>query len=129
MRRREFVLALISAAFIPLVAEAREANSYRVAFLTTVGDEDASAVKTRLNELGYSEGKNLIFDFRSAEGRLSRLPQLAADIVATRPDVIITGFGTVAAQTAQNSSSSSISKLPRTLMLSFRRRSSPLQTR
>jgi ABC-type uncharacterized transport system substrate-binding protein len=105
MKRREFVATVISAALTPLVAGARETKSYRVAFLTIVGDEDASAVKTRLNELGYSEGKNLIFDFRSAEGRVSRLPQLAADIVATRPDVIITGFGTVAARTAQAATS------------------------
>jgi putative ABC transport system substrate-binding protein len=58
-------------------------------------------VKQRLNELGYSEGKNLTFDYRSAEGQLERLPQLAAESVATNPDVIVTGFGTETAKAAQ----------------------------
>jgi hypothetical protein len=41
-------------------------------------------VKQRLNELGYSEGKNLIFDYRSAEGQMGRLPQRAAESLTTR---------------------------------------------
>jgi putative ABC transport system substrate-binding protein len=58
--------------------------------------------KQRLDELGYTEGKNLIFDFRSAEGKPERLPQLAADLVKTNPDVIIAGFGTLAAKAVQS---------------------------
>ena len=58
-------------------------------------------VKQRLDELGYIEGKNMIFDFRSAEGRSERLLQLASELVRTSPDVIVAGFGTLAAQAAQ----------------------------
>jgi hypothetical protein len=41
-------------------------------------------VKQRLDELGYRERKNLIFDFRSAEGQLERVPQLAAEVARCR---------------------------------------------
>src|ERR1700730_16899929 len=90
MRRREFVTLLGGAAVTwPLPLRAQEAGkSYRVAYLTLAGGQDAVIVKQRLNELGYSEGKNLIFDYRSAEGQLERLPQLAAESVATNPDVV-----------------------------------------
>ena len=82
MRRREFITLLGGAATVgwPLAASAQQVSkSYRVAFLALVGDEDAEIVKQRLGELGYIEGKNLNFDYRSAEGQLERLPQLAAE--------------------------------------------------
>jgi putative ABC transport system substrate-binding protein len=103
VKRREFInLIGSSAAAWPLSARTQElARSYRVAYLALAGDQDALIVKQRLDELGYSEGKNFIFDFRSAEGRLERLPQLAAELVVTNPDVIVTGFGTETAKAAQ----------------------------
>jgi putative ABC transport system substrate-binding protein len=51
------------------------------------------ALQERLHELGYSEGKNMTFEYRSAEGRPERLPQLAMELVQARPDVLIAGFG------------------------------------
>ena len=63
-------------------------------------------VKQRLGELGYTEGKNLNFDYRSAEGVLDRLPQLAADVVKTNPDVIVAGFGTAPARAAHAATAS-----------------------
>jgi putative ABC transport system substrate-binding protein len=72
-----------------------------VAYLALLGDQDAVIVRQRLDELGYREGRNLTFDFRSAEGQAERLPQLAAELVRTRPDVIIAGFGTLTAKAAQ----------------------------
>jgi putative ABC transport system substrate-binding protein len=95
MRRREFVTFLGGAAVAwPVPLRAQEAGkSYRVAYLTLAGGQDAVIVKQRLKELGYSEGKNLIFDYRSAEGKMERLPQLAAESAATNPDVIVAGFG------------------------------------
>ena len=103
MRRREFVALLAGAAVAwPMPLRAQEVGkSYRVAYLTLAGGQDAVIVKQRLIELGYSEGKNLIFDYRSAEGQLERLPQLAAESVSTNPDVIVTGFGTETAKAAQ----------------------------
>jgi putative ABC transport system substrate-binding protein len=62
-------------------------------------------VKQRLHELGYVEGQNLIFDYRSANGQSERLPQLAADLVRTVPDVLMAGFGTLTAKAAQAATS------------------------
>ena len=103
MRRRAFIkLGVGSAVVWPLYLRAQETGkTYRIAYLTLAGGQDAAIVKQRLNELGYSEGKNLIFDYRSGEGQLERLPQLAAEFVATNPDLIVTGFGTETAKAAQ----------------------------
>jgi ABC-type uncharacterized transport system substrate-binding protein len=91
----------------PLAARAQQAaRSYLVAYLALVADQDAVIVKQRLNELGYTEGKNLIFDVGSAEGQLERLPRLAAELVKTNPDVIIAGFGTATAKAAQAATTS-----------------------
>ena len=48
------------------------------------------ALRGGLRELGYVEGQNLLLEIRSAEGRPDRLPRLAAEILGTRPDVLVT---------------------------------------
>jgi putative ABC transport system substrate-binding protein len=103
MKRREFITLLGSAAATwPLAAGAQQpAKSYRVAYLALLAGQDATIVKQRLAELGYNEGKNLVFDLRSAEGQSDRLPQVAADLVKTNPDVIVAGFGTATAKAMQ----------------------------
>jgi putative ABC transport system substrate-binding protein len=50
--------------------------------------------------LGYTRNKNLILEYRSAEGSPERLTQLAAELVQAMPDVLMAGFGTVAAKAA-----------------------------
>jgi putative tryptophan/tyrosine transport system substrate-binding protein len=54
-----------------------------------------------LRELGYTEGKNMTFEYQSAEGHSERLPELAMELVRGRPDVLIAGFGTLTAQAAK----------------------------
>jgi putative ABC transport system substrate-binding protein len=58
----------------------------------------ATAFMRRLNELGYLDGQNLRLVYRSAEGRPELLPDLASDLVRMKPDVLVNGFGTVAAK-------------------------------
>jgi putative tryptophan/tyrosine transport system substrate-binding protein len=102
MRRREFIRLIGGAATWPLAAGAQHAaRSYRVAYLALLAGQDAMIVKQRLNELGYTEGKNLIFDLRSAEGQPERLSDLATELVRTNPDVIVAGFGTLTAKAAK----------------------------
>jgi putative ABC transport system substrate-binding protein len=60
----------------------------------------------RLQELGYNEGKNITFIYRSADGRPERLPQLAAELVQATPDILVTGFGTLAAKAAKGATNS-----------------------
>jgi putative tryptophan/tyrosine transport system substrate-binding protein len=102
MKRREFISVSAGAALWPVILQAQTANSYRVSYLALGNEGEASAeVKQRLEELGYAEGKNLIFEFRSAGSQRAQLSNLAAEAVRSRPDVIVAGFGTLPAQAAQ----------------------------
>jgi len=62
-------------------------------------------LEQRLRELGYVEGQNLAIEFRNAEGRLERLPALAAELARLDVDVII-AFGTEATVKAARRASS-----------------------
>ena len=102
MRRREFMVGLGSTAAMPFAARAQQAaKPNRVAYLALIDSVGPSVIKQRLQELGYIEGRNLIFDYRSVEGQSERLPQLATDVVRTNPDVLVTGPGTLTVKAAQ----------------------------
>ncbi len=109
MRRRDFIAALSGAVAMPLAARAQQpGRSYRIAYLALLPGEDTTLAKSflkRLQELGYDEGKNITLMYRSADGRPERLPQLAAELVQAKPDVLITGFGTLAAKAARSATS------------------------
>jgi putative ABC transport system substrate-binding protein len=93
-----------AAASVPFAARAQPSDkAYRVSYLALLPGEDATLAKPfrqRLQELGYSEGKNLTLEYRSAEGGPERLAQLAADLIQANPDVLVTGFGSLAAKAA-----------------------------
>jgi putative tryptophan/tyrosine transport system substrate-binding protein len=55
-----------------------------------------TALRERLRELGYEEGKNIVMEYRYAEGKLDHLPQLARELVEQKPDVIVVGGTSVA---------------------------------
>lgn len=101
--RRDFIVLLggVSAGW-PLVANAQQSGKlFRIGYLAFLRGQDSETVLQRLSELGYSAGQNLRFDLRSADGQAERLPQLAAELVQTGPDVLIAGFGTLAAKAAK----------------------------
>jgi putative ABC transport system substrate-binding protein len=108
MNRREFVgLVGAVAAGLPPVARAQEAGKvYRLGYLT--GGTAASrhqflaAFHRGMRELGYSEGQNLIAEYRYADGRFDRLPALAHELLAWNPDVLLvsTTPGNLAAKAA-----------------------------
>jgi putative tryptophan/tyrosine transport system substrate-binding protein len=106
MRRREFIAGLGGAVAWSGVGQAqRPTKSYRIGYLALLSGEDRTSMTPlleRLRELGYSEGSNLTLTYRSAEGRPERLGQLAAELVGANPDVLIAGFGTLAAQAAKS---------------------------
>jgi putative ABC transport system substrate-binding protein len=66
---------------------------YRIGLLETsaanANRANLEALLRGLREAGYVEGKNLVIDYRSADGRLDRFPELAGDLVRAHPDVIL----------------------------------------
>ncbi len=60
-----------------------------------------NALRQGLRELGYVEGQNIIMEYRYAEGKLERLPNLAAELVRLKVDVIVAGGTRVTAAAKQ----------------------------
>lgn len=93
MRRRDFI-TLVGGALVsqPLTARAQQSKVARIGALY-IGIADAESFKKELREglreLGYAEGQNIAFEFRSAEGNTDRLPALAAELVRLKVDVIV----------------------------------------
>jgi len=88
----------------PLAAEAQQAGRIpRVGVLATrtAGDARLEGLLQGLRELGYVEGRNLLVEYRDAEGKTERFPALAAELVSLKCDVIVTTGGTLAAQAAK----------------------------
>ena len=103
MDRRSLIRALAGAVLLGATGtNAQKAKSFTIGYLALLPGEDRMSFMARflrrLNELGYVDGQNLHLDYRSAEGQPELLPHLASDLVGMRPDVLVTGFGTVAAK-------------------------------
>jgi putative ABC transport system substrate-binding protein len=94
MRRRDFITSLIGGALAsrPITARAQQSKVARIGVLY-IGTADAEMFKKELreglHELGYVEGQNIAFEFRSAEGKLDRLPELANELVILKVDVMV----------------------------------------
>ena len=78
------------------MAEAQQPkNVHRIGFLSggspTTNPARTEAFRQGLRELGYVEGKNIVIEWRSAEGKSERVPALAAELVRLNLDVIVTG--------------------------------------
>ena len=93
MRRRDFITLIGGAlASRPITARAQQSKVARIGVLY-IGTADAEMFRKELREglqeLGYVEGQNIAFEFRSAEGKLDRLPELAAELARLKVDVIV----------------------------------------
>jgi putative ABC transport system substrate-binding protein len=104
LKRREFITLLCGAAAWPLAARAQQsAKVRRLGFLQPGAPPEPliDVVRDRLRELGYAEGRDIILEVRWAEGKLDRLPALAAELVDLNVDVIV-AFTTPSALAARN---------------------------
>src|SRR5947207_13133574 len=97
-RRRKWAgLFAIVVAFTMCGARAGAQQTGKIPRIGYLGGASLSAIPKRiaafregLRELGYVEGKNVVIEWRSAEGKLDRLPALAAELVRLKVDVIVT---------------------------------------
>src|ERR1051325_5848775 len=96
MNRRELIAWLGSAAISQPLPPAHAQPALPVIGvlgITSFAQEPASwaAFLSGLRETGYVEGENVLFEYRSAEGRNDRLPVLAGELVARKVKLIVTG--------------------------------------
>jgi putative ABC transport system substrate-binding protein len=112
MRRREFSTLLGGVATVstiwPFAARAQQKATPVIGFLSistpSVAAPTVAAFRQGLGETGYVDGQNLTIDYRWSEGRLDRLPALAADLVGRKVDVIV-AIGVPAAHAAKDATS------------------------
>ena len=108
MKRREFIAGIGVAATWPIVARAQQKSRPVIGFLSggngnpsAPGAWGLRAFRQGLRQLGYVEGSDVLIEYRGADGKMERLPILAAELVALKVDVIVTAGGTVFALAAK----------------------------
>jgi putative ABC transport system substrate-binding protein len=112
MRRREFVMLFGGAAAVLFSFAARaqaQAKVWRIGLLETTAAEhnvaNVQALMQALRDQGYVEGRNLVVEYRSADGRAERFPDLASELVRLKVDIIV-ARGTPAALAANKTGAS-----------------------
>jgi putative ABC transport system substrate-binding protein len=107
MMHRALVLALLLSSLAPpLAGDAQQPEKlYRIGVLertsTAINAANLDGFRQGLRELGYVEGKNFVIEYRFADGRDERFPDLATELVRLKVDLILTR-GTPAALAAKN---------------------------
>ena len=99
MRRRKFIMLLGGAAAAwPVAARAQQAGKvWRIGFLSSLPRAPIAGglyggFQQGMRELGYVEGQDFVSEWRSADGKYERLPELAAELVRSKMDVLISGL-------------------------------------
>jgi ABC transporter substrate binding protein len=111
MRRRELMLLLTGAMTAARALRAQQKGMPVVGYLNSfsspqnLDDLSRGPIHQGLSETGYVEGQNMASEYRWAEGHYNRLPELAADLVSRKVDLIVTIGGTPPALAAKNATS------------------------
>ncbi len=93
LSRRSVLAGGFALLFAPLTAEAQAGKVPRIGFLfygSSGPSPEVDAFRQGLRELGYVEGQNITIEYRFARGGVERLPELAAELVRLKLDVIVT---------------------------------------
>jgi len=104
MRRREFIAGLGGAVAVPFAARAQSAIP-TIGFLHSASPGPfatyVAAFRDGLGHMGYVEGRNIVIEYRWAEGQTDRLPNLAEELVRRRVAVLIAAGGSLSALSAK----------------------------
>ena len=92
MKRREFITLLGGSVVAwPLVARAQQRTTLaQVGILDPGLPQHFEAFRSGMRDLGYVEGRSVSYIYRSSAGRVEPVPRLASELVALKPDVIVT---------------------------------------
>ena len=108
MKKKITVLTLCAMLFaLSVSAEAQQPKKVpRIGYLSNTDaatdSARAEAIRLALRELGYIEGQNIAIEYRYAEGKNDRLPELAAELVRLKVDIIVVAAGDPTIQAAKN---------------------------
>jgi putative tryptophan/tyrosine transport system substrate-binding protein len=91
--RRSFLYGALLLLATTLPGEAQTGRTYRVAMLEPFSTEEGrpyrEAFLAAMRELGYVEGRNLIFDLRTSDRDRTKVPALVDELIALKPDVLV----------------------------------------
>jgi ABC-type uncharacterized transport system substrate-binding protein len=101
------ILAAVVLLALGVMAEAQQPKKVpRIGYLTSSDPATESTrsegIRQALGNLGYVEGQNIAFEYRYAEGKLDRFPELAAELVRLKVDIIVVAGGNTLIQAAKN---------------------------
>jgi putative ABC transport system substrate-binding protein len=108
MLRRELIAGAATLALLagPLRAHAQQSATHRtrigiLIYTTPERDPNTQALLEGFRQLGYVDGQNITIEYRYAQGQPERLPELATDLVQSKPDVIFALGGDVTPHVAK----------------------------
>ena len=101
------ILVVMVLLAVAVIAEAQQPKKVpRIGYLLpgdpTSESTVSEAIRLALRERGYIEGQNIAIEYRYAEGKLDRFPELAAELVRLKLDIIVVGGGNILVQAAKN---------------------------
>ena len=101
------ILVAVVLLALGVIAEAQQPKKVpRIGYLSAsdpaTESTRAEAIRLALRELGYIEGQNIAIEYRYAEGKLDRFPELAAELVRLKVDIIVVGGGVTLIRAAKN---------------------------
>jgi putative tryptophan/tyrosine transport system substrate-binding protein len=108
MSKRVIYLALVAMllAFGSLVAAQQPTKVPRIGYISSGNPASestrAEAIRLALRERGYTEGQNIAIEYRYAEGKIDRFPELAAELVRIKVDIIVVAGGSIWVRAAKN---------------------------
>jgi putative tryptophan/tyrosine transport system substrate-binding protein len=101
------IIVVVVLLAVAVIAEAQQPKKVpRIGYLTSSDPATESTrsegIRQALRDLGYVEGQNIAFEYRYAKGKLDRFPELAAELVRLKVDIIVVAGGNTLIQAAKN---------------------------